>query len=120
MWLLPKNTPPETVTFPAMSKSLYNVPAPLHIPPDKTIFAVPVDKLLLTVMPEQVKVSEVVAFIVPVEPIVNNPEILQLPLNVLVVPTPLKFTGPGNVLPPLVIVDAAEIAIDPVPETVQL
>jgi hypothetical protein len=85
------------------------------VPPVKAIVVVP-EVAPLIVNPPTVKVFEV---IVVAAETVNVPVIVQLPDNVLVL-APENVTLPGNVLPPLVIVLAADIVIAPVPVTVQL
>lgn len=106
------------VTLPDIVKLFCNVAAPDQVPPDKIIVAVP-EQAPFIVKPAQVRVSLVVQFNVFVEEKVSVPEIVQLPESVLVL-LPVNETGPGNVFPPLVIVDEAEIVIAPVPLTVQL
>jgi hypothetical protein len=73
----------------------------------------------VTVHPPQERTSAVVLFIVVVFVAqVRVPLIVQLPTRVFVL-LPENETGPGNVCPLLVMVEAADIVIDPVPDTVQ-
>ena len=89
---------------------------PLHVPPVKIIFAVPVGPLL-DVIPTQLIVSFVVQLIVKAvaPPQVSTPPIVQFPDNVFVVLVPVNDTPFGNVLPPLVIVLVAEIVSPELP-----
>lgn len=107
------------VTFPAkfIVPDTVIPPADDHVPPVNVIFIVPV-VVVGTDHPAQLRTSVVVLLIVHVPvAIVSWPVIVQSPTSVFVL-APVMVTGPGKVFPLLVMVDVADIFIDPVPETV--